>query len=79
MKRLINLEMAAELPQEESKTDIVGICILDHKGSFVIVWDIFIGLLCVVSAFFYAYTSLFGIEVLYDVAEDDHVAIDKMD
>ena len=63
MKRLINLEMAAELPKEESKTDIIGMIILDHKGTIIIAWDIFIGLLCIVSAYFYAYTSLFGIGI----------------
>ena len=55
--------MAAELPKEQSNTDIVGMIILDHKGTIIMAWDIFIGLLCVVSSYFYAYTSLFGIEI----------------
>ena len=53
------------MPKEDPQIEIVQMIILDHKGMPVITWDIFIGLLCIVSAYFYAYMSLFGIEVAH--------------
>lgn len=38
-------------------------CIIIHrKSNFSVYWDILMGLLCIYSAFFYAYASLFDVQ-----------------
>ena len=68
VKKLIALE-SNEPPEPTPRVVAISdYFILNHKSNFVILWDVLMGVLCVYTAFFYAYASLFD---LYDMRAPD--------